>query len=163
MRYPQSSIVLSCIIFILSLIKCYMCVVNEHDKDSILNYHKEVRDYVGVPPLKWSKKLEHMAQQMATNCSSEVKGPYGRNVLPGYLANTWPSAVFSWAGEFSYYNHARKICGGQSKTSCDEYTQMIWRDTISVGCGDSTCFERPLKYFVCVYYPRGNIPGRTPY
>ncbi|KAK9735697.1 hypothetical protein RND81_04G220700 [Saponaria officinalis] len=162
MRCPQSSIVLSCTIFILSLLNCYMCVVNQYDKDSILNYHKEARDYVGVPPLKWSKKLEHMAQQMATNCSSKVKAPYGGNILPGYFAYNWPGAVSYWAGEFSYYNHARKSCEGQSNTSCDEYTQMIWRDTVYVGCGDATCFTY-TPFFVCLYYPRGNIPGQNPY
>jgi Cysteine-rich secretory protein family len=43
------------------------------------------------------------------------------------------------------------------------YTQMVWRNTTSVGCGTGSGSKLPYSILVCRYYPPGNIFGQKPY
>jgi hypothetical protein len=44
------------------------------------------------------------------------------------------------------------------------FTQLVWKDTTSVGCGRTECNGRddggaPGWYLVCEYWPHGNVIG----
>jgi len=42
------------------------------------------------------------------------------------------------------------------------FTQVVWRNTTSVGCGRKACNElnnTPGFYVVCEYWPAGNVEG----
>jgi hypothetical protein len=41
------------------------------------------------------------------------------------------------------------------------YTQMIWRDTTALGCGEAICDKTLIV--ACNYDPPGNYIGRRPY
>lgn len=38
------------------------------------------------------------------------------------------------------------------------FTQLVWKNTTTVGCGSRLCGERGW-YLVCEYWPRGNVIG----
>ena len=40
---------------------------------------------------------------------------------------------------------------------------MIWAKTYKVGCALSKCGSRDKDYYVCLYWPRGNIKGQKVY
>ena len=48
------------------------------------------------------------------------------------------------------------------------WTQVVWKGTTQVGCAVATCNNifpakyGPAKYYVCEYYPQGNIIGQFP-
>jgi hypothetical protein len=41
------------------------------------------------------------------------------------------------------------------------YSQIVWRDTKSLGCGLAT--GEGIDYFVCQYEPAGNVVGTKPH
>ena len=41
------------------------------------------------------------------------------------------------------------------------YTQMVWRDTTRLGCGEAQC--KGMLMVVCNYDPPGNYIGQKPY
>ena len=43
----------------------------------------------------------------------------------------------------------------------DKYTQMVWRDTTALGCGEAICDKTLIV--ACNYDPPGNYIGRRPY
>ena len=137
------------------------------DADAITAYHAKVRKDVGVGPLKWSPKLATFAQQWtdhlaASSCGMVHRQPnnYGENLFMGtdgyYHA---ADAAKAWADEKKLYP------GGALKEStwhpAGHYTQMVWRGTAFMGCGQSVC--RKTIIIACNYDPPGNFMGRKPY
>ncbi len=140
--------------------------------------HNKVRQEVGVGPLVWDAELAAIAQAWAETCMDN-EGPAGlidhnpgrSNDYPGYVGeNVYASsgtataggAVRSWASEKSDYDYGSNTC--TSGKVCGHYTQIVWRDTLRVGCGISQCSG--LKYpstIVCNYSPGGNIGKQRPY
>ena len=69
-----------------------------------------------------------------------------------------------WWGEHAGYRYATSGCKGV----CGHYTQMAWAATRYVGCGYARCDGLQGKgstdiYYVCNYFPAGNVVGRKPY
>ena len=48
-----------------------------------------------------------------------------------------------------------------SPQSCGHYTQVVWANTLSVGCGVAVCPTGTIV--VCNYAPPGNYVGEKPY
>ncbi|KAK9735262.1 hypothetical protein RND81_04G194700 [Saponaria officinalis] len=152
------------IIYTMSILfKSSVCELTQDDKDILLKYHNRERANVLVPPLKWSKKLEKIAQISAKKChavGSGRNGPYGEN-LAGYdVVNAWHLTKI-WGFQRIYYNCAQNKC---VDGPCSDYVQIVWRNTTLVGCASAICnghVETP--FFACEYYPPGRIPGQRPY
>ncbi|MCP4593336.1 MAG: hypothetical protein GY842_21585, partial [bacterium] len=76
-----------------------------------------------------------------------------------------------WANEYQFYNFISRSCAPGEQ--CGHYTQMVWFDSILVGCGDAVC--EPLRLpngstqyasavnVVCWYAAAGNLTGHDPY
>ena len=130
---------------------------------------------VNVPQLKWSVELEQSAQRVADQLAADgckfehsstkngenlhmsgaVKYRSGRTV---HHPKTPAQIVGEWGGEADNYNLDTNTCTGE----CGHYTQMVWRDTTSVGCAHARCGNN--NYIgVCQYYPAGNVQGQKPY
>lgn len=58
------------------------------------------------------------------------------------------------AQEAQDYNYSRP--GFSEQTG--HFTQLVWKDTTTVGCGRRLCGTRGW-YLVCEYWPRGNVVG----
>lgn len=81
-------------------------------------------------------------------------GPYGENLASGY--NTSTLAVEAWAAEEADYNYSRAKFG----KSTGHFTQLVWNETTSMGCGAVNCDGDVEGWFlVCEYYPPGNVKG----
>lgn len=130
----------------------------------MLAAHNAVRDQVAVPPLVWSTELSEYAQQWADTLlkkegfSHRGQRRYGENLfeISGQYA-TPEEVVSAWAAEARSYNYKTNTCS----RICGHYTQVVWRDTKTVGCGVARNKKREL--WVCNYDPPGNIIGERPY
>jgi hypothetical protein len=130
-----------------------------------------------VPPLAdftWSSGAAAVAQDWANRCTYQHnagRGARGENIAASAPPGTWSiaDAVAAWAGEASFYDYATNSCtAGQD---CGHYTQIVWRDSIRVGCAHQACtVNSPFgarnptwDFWVCDYEPPGNVVGQRPY
>jgi len=131
---------------------------------AMLDAHNAARRRVGVPPLNWSPQLAAVAQDWARylmasrSFAHRPNNRYGENLYTISGAAASPAQVVaSWADEVRGYDIRRNSCFGV----CGHYTQVVWRATLSVGCGVATDAEREV--WVCDYDPPGNYVGQRPY
>ncbi len=132
-----------------------------------------VRGEVGVPPLEWDCQLAQKAQEWAEYLAQkgllqhEGDSTYGENIyIIGGFIPTLKDAIEAWYAEKEFFQYGlSQWCIGDKE--CRHYTQLIWRDTTSIGCGIA---RYPQKYMgmyeyviVCKFYPPGNIIGEQPY
>lgn len=136
--------------------------------------HNEVRANVSpapaspMPPLTWDGELAAVAQAYAERCVFEhSSNDYGENLFASAGRPSTPQEVVtSWASEVSMYDYATGDCSGV----CGHYTQVVWADSLRLGCGVATCttgspFEgfAEWEHWVCNYDPPGNWVGEKPY
>ena len=148
---------------------------------AIVAAHNKWRTEVGVQALSHSPKLAKSAQawanhlQKSQHCDmqhSNTKGRYGENLYWASsliwsdgrkeLRNASPTEVVdSWGREKADYDLAHNAC--KADAVCGHYTQIVWRDTLKVGCGMAACSDNHEQVWVCHYSPAGNISGESPY
>jgi pathogenesis-related protein 1 len=148
------------------------------DGASLVAVHNKWRAEVGVPGLSYSKTLAVSAQAWA----DQLKDSYGCNMKhsTGAVGENifWQSAVIwsdgrrelrhvapkevvdSWGSEKRNYSHAVNAC--KPSEVCGHYTQVVWKNTTSVGCGMAVCGNQD-QIWVCQYSPAGNWAGQKPY
>lgn len=85
-------------------------------------------------------------------------GPSGENLAAEFENSTL--AVDAWAAEESKYNWKK----AKFTHATGHFTQLVWRNTTSVGCGLVACdndADEGVKgdYLVCEYWPPGNYEG----
>lgn len=140
--------------------------------------HNMWRQRVGVQTLVWNPSLAASAKTYAEQCiwahdanrSPDAGFSYvGENL---YLSSQQPSSavvlasVESWAEERLNYEFGRTIA--QSVLSdVGHYTQLVWDDTMEVGCGYAYCPSVQGAFagtiVSCRYGPGGNYTNQTPY
>lgn len=141
--------------------------MSSRDRTAITAHHNKVRADVGVGPLAWSDDLAAQAQQWAeqlagSGCAMKHRQPnaYGENQFQGTLgAYSAVDAAKAWESEKKDYR------GGPINEATfaptGHYTQMVWRQTTRLGCGEAVC--RRTLIVACNYDPPGNVIGRRPY
>jgi hypothetical protein len=156
--------------------------------------HNKVRAAVQtqnpLSPVTWSPTIAAFAQEWAdtlaaTSCGSPHhrgrgdlhRAGYGEN-LAAFSGNHGGSAaqqaVDGWASEIACWSYGEvattERCdpGCYSRLNsdgCGHYTQIVWRDTMEIGCGVASCengaFETDI--WICNYEPPGNFIGQAPY
>ncbi len=146
-----------------------------------------------LPPLTWSTTLAAYAQQWATSLASSPSTcaapmhrsgmelemmDYGENLADfegrGSMVSTAEEAVNAWAGEVACWTYGT-IEGTEkcdmscymkmNSDGCGHYTQIVWRDSMQLGCGVATCKngQATEDIWICNYAPAGNIIGQAPY
>ena len=139
-------------------------VSTQADQMEILEVHNAERAAVGVAPLQWSTSLQDSAQQwaehLAATGSLEHSGP-GENLWMGTTgAYSDSEKAGSWAAEKEYFLPGQAFPDVSSTGDWQDvghYTQMIWYNTTTVGCGQASDGEN--DYLVCHYDPAGNVEG----
>jgi pathogenesis-related protein 1 len=147
--------------------------------------HNEVRAAVDtsslaagpLPPMVWDPDLAAHAQAWADMCidndgnglvdhsSSSYRqnaagyAYIGENIFGSSVAMpTAQQAVTAWASEkanFTYPTGCSGVCG--------HYTQVVWRESVNLGCAIKTCNNLQFKgTILCEYGPGGNSGG-APY
>jgi len=128
-----------------------------------LQLHNQIRSQHGGAALIWSDNLAAVAEGWADKCvfkhSGGTLGPYGENLASGTGSSyDVTAAMNSWTSEISQYDPSNPVAS--------HYTQVVWIATTQVGCGLAPACNGifpasfgPAKYFVCEYFPQGNIIG----
>ncbi|CEJ82075.1 hypothetical protein VHEMI02166 [[Torrubiella] hemipterigena] len=127
---------------------------NGNFTDEMLKGHHFYRSQHSAKDLKWSTKLAGLAQKKINSCKFEHDDePYGEN-LAYNSEKTWASFINQWGGERTQYDFNRPT-GYSDDTG--HFTQLVWKDTTSLGCGYTKCSYGVLVS--CFYDPQGNIEG----
>jgi hypothetical protein len=120
-----------------------------------------------IPPLVWSSEVAAVAQAHAERCVFEHSGgDYGENLYATTSSPSPPQVVESWVSEKTDYDYATGTCSDV----CGHYTQVVWADSLQLGCGVARCAENSpfdgggsWEMWVCNYDPPGNYVGERPY
>ena len=129
-----------------------------------VNAHNAARAKVGVGPIRWNYTIAAYAQNYANKRSGDCnlehsEGPYGENLAEGYDNLNGVDAVNLWIAEKPYYNHQSNQCVGGE---CLHYTQVVWRDSVHLGCARVKC-HNGWMFVICSYDPPGNYEGERPF
>jgi len=119
--------------------------------DAVLISVNMFRKQHNASPLLWNDTLASYAANHVSGCVFQhTKGPYGENLAAGTDQNV-EAAVDSWGNERASYGFAN---GGFSMGT-GHFTQLVWKDTTSVGCGRVYCNrpETPGWFLMCEFYP----------
>lgn len=145
------------------------------DAAAYVNAHNAVRaavvepaNYPGtwqpLPPVTWSEQVAASAQEWANhlrdtqNCNlvHDTGSGYGENLAGGWQLSP-EVAVELWAEEKETYTYNPRY-----QFVSGHYTQIVWRDSTTIGCASASCSENQ-SVIVCRYSPPGNVIGQQPY
>lgn len=141
--------------------------LDKEQADLMVARHNYWRSKVSCQSVKWSSDLAKYAQQWADHlaslgCEMKHRPPdkYGENIYwSSGLQNKSDHIVDSWASEQEFYNEKNNSC--KRGEVCGHYTQAVWCNTTSIGCGMAKCGDEEI--WVCNYDPPGNWVGQRPY
>ena len=155
---------------ILPLLVCLVSLALVHPSHAqnspqdYLNAHNAARSQVTVANIIWDNTVAAYALNYSnsriSNCNLvHSNGPYGENLAKGSGSFTGTAAVNLWVAEKPYYDTASNSCvGGQ----CLHYTQVVWRNSVRVGCARVKC-ANGWWFVSCNYDPPGNYIDERPY
>ena len=135
----------------------------------LLRAHNREREAVGSLPLRWDPQLQQAAaayaRQLADtgqfqHASPESLRGQGENLWTGTRGAFTPEGmVADWASGRRVFQPG--IFPNVSRTGnwadVGHYTQIIWRETHSVGCAVASSAQH--DYLVCRYMVPGNVVG----
>jgi uncharacterized protein YkwD len=136
---------------------------NEEFNMKILNEINKYRTKHGVEELVYDKKISRIAQKYAEKCARENQlelsdnkynnAELGEIIFCGNQDLTPKDIVDIWYHEGSEnYNYKKE------PEISNNFTQLIWKNTVSFGLGHALTKENKL-YIVANFYPEGNIKG----
>jgi pathogenesis-related protein 1 len=103
--------------------------------------------------------LDHNANRSTDYQALGGSGYVGENIYGTSGTATPAGAVMLWMSEASSYDYTTNDI-----TAAGHYTQVVWRDSVRIGCAIVDC--PALTYHntvICDYAPGGNITGQKPY
>ncbi|KAJ4716071.1 pathogenesis-related protein 1-like [Melia azedarach] len=158
----SSSLFLFCLLGLALVLSCHA----QNSPQDYVNAHNAARAQVGVGPVTWDDRVAAFARNYANQRIGDCKlihsgGPYGENLAwsSGDLSGT--DAVKLWVDEKANYNYNSNTCAAGKV--CGHYTQVVWRDSVRIGCAKVKCNNGAGTFIGCNYDPRGNIVGKKPY
>jgi uncharacterized protein YkwD len=151
------------------------CALPQYACDIIAEHNAVRASAMPVPtpplsPLSWSDTVAAVATAWANNCvwMHNQSSGYGENIAATLDSSQTPKQVVDlWAAEAADYNLSSNSCAAGKE--CGHYTQIVWRNTSSVGCATVECTSgSPFgagawTFTVCDYSPPGNFVGQRPY
>ncbi|XP_042511018.1 pathogenesis-related protein 1C-like [Macadamia integrifolia] len=140
-----------------------------HAQNSASDYlaaHNAARSEVGVGSMTWNDTVAAYAQNYANQRSGDCQnlvhsgGPYGENLAWSSGDMSATDAVNMWVAEKAYYDYNSNSCA--SGEVCGHYTQVVWRNSVRLGCARIQCSSGGT-FITCNYDPPGNYVGERPY
>jgi len=119
--------------------------------DSVYNYAIRCVGADGLLSHNANRSTDYQMLGGSGYVGENIYGSSGRTVTPD-------AAVSLWMAEASSYDYA------SNSGSAGHYTQVVWRDSVRIGCAIVDC--PALTYHntvICDYAPGGNINGQRPY
>jgi Cysteine-rich secretory protein family len=140
--------------------------------ESMLKEHNIYRSELQLPALEWSASLASDALVWGRKLVKENKGQHdpqarilkeGENLWWGTAdAFTYAQMIDAWASEKKDFVYANfPDCKARRSAVVGHYTQMIWRNTRSVGC--ALVGNGQTDFLICRYGPPGNVEGEKVY
>lgn len=138
----------------------------QNSPQDYLNAHNAARAQVGVANITWDNTVATYALNYANSRISDCNlvhsnGPYGENLAKGSGSFTGVIAVNLWVNEKQYYDHNSNSCVGGGQ--CLHYTQVVWSNSVRLGCARVQCTNNGWWFVTCNYDPPGNYVGQSPY
>ncbi|KAK1359144.1 Basic form of pathogenesis-related protein 1 [Heracleum sosnowskyi] len=138
----------------------------QNSNQDFLDAHNAARSLVGVGPMTWDANVAEYASNYTktrtVNCSLiHSSGPYGKNLAKGTGSFSGTAAVNMWVAEKSDYTYATNTCAANKV--CGHYTQVVWKNSIRLGCARVLCANGLWWFITCSYDPPGNYIGQKPY
>lgn len=155
------------VVCVMGLTLVHVCQAQNSPKD-FLDIHNKFREQEGkgLPPMTWDNTVAAFAESYAkkrVDCqlihSDFATHPYGENLYIGTEA-TAAMAVEDWYREKDNYDYNSNAC---VKGMCGHYTQVVWRDSVRLGCARVKCTRDQSYFITCNYDPSGNYEGERPY
>ncbi|XP_059313863.1 basic form of pathogenesis-related protein 1-like [Lycium ferocissimum] len=154
-----------------TLVVCFITFAIFHSSQAqdspqdYLNAHNAARRRVGVGPMKWDNRVAAFAQNYANKRIGDCRmqhsgGPYGENLAAAFPQLHAAGAVKMWVDEKQWYNYNSNTC--QAGKVCGHYTQVVWRNSVRLGCARVRC-NNGWYFITCNYDPPGNWRGQRPY
>ncbi|TVU40959.1 hypothetical protein EJB05_14445, partial [Eragrostis curvula] len=141
----------------------------QNEPQDFVNLHNTAREAVGVGPVSWDDTVAAYAESYAAQRQGDCAlvhsgGQYGENIYAGGAGADWSAAdaMESWVSEQQFYDHDSNTCSAPPDKSCGHYTQVVWRDSTTIGCARVVCNDGGV-FIICSYNPRGNWEGEIPY
>lgn len=138
---------------------------------AMLQQHNTYRSALQLPPLEWSPALakdalawgQHLAAIDRGEHDASARGKEGENLWWGTADMfSYVDMVDTWGNEKNSFRYGVfPDVGTRRGAMVGHYTQMVWKNTTSVGCalvGNGT-----MDYLVCRYATPGNVIGQKPY
>ena len=156
-------------LFLLFLFGFIATIANaQNSQADYLNAHNAARSQVGVPPLTWDNNVAAFAQNYANQRKGDCQlihsgrdgGRYGENLAWSSGDMSGSDAVKMWVDEKADYNYNSNTCAAGKQ--CGHYTQVVWRNSLRVGCAKVRC-NNGGTFIGCNYAPPGNYVGQKPY
>lgn len=160
------------VLLAVALAASFLCSYGAHalttaQRDAVLKAHNDFRALKGLSALTYNLDAETFAQDYVNTDGCPTghsgSGTYGENIYRSSgSTTTLVPAVNSWHSEEPYWSCQNNDC--QSGEMCGHYTQVMWNNTQSVGCGlRTTCTGTYATMISCNYYPPGNYVGQRPF
>ncbi|XP_028777933.1 pathogenesis-related protein 1-like [Neltuma alba] len=129
-----------------------------------VNANNAARSQVGVPNIVWDDTVAAYARNYANQRKADCQlvhyhGRYGENITGSTGDLTGTDAVKLWVDEKAKYDYKSNSCVGGE---CRHYTQVVWKNSIRVGCAKGSCNNGGTS-IGCNYDPPGNYVGQRPY
>jgi len=130
---------------------------------SILDRHNKYRCMHGVPLMMWDDRIAQNAQLWAdtTGTNFEHSSLEQRNIAGiGSVGENLAMGVTDAKAVDAFYNEIKYTNGGlvtQFSTEAGHYTQVVWKDSVKLGCGING------QLLVCQYASPGNYEAMFSY
>ena len=132
---------------------------------NLLNAHNDWRAQVGVGKLEWDEELAQKAKDLldAEACRiGDNEEELGQNGVYAFMGATGREVVRIWASVEPAYDYESDSCQ-LALDACNPYKQVVWATSKRLGCANVLCFDGTSNMWVCLYDPKGNVPGERPY
>ncbi|MFP2962061.1 CAP domain-containing protein [Myxococcus sp. 1LA] len=151
-------------------------VMTQFDRDMLAAHNAARRSVTTSPPLSdltWDEQATRTARAYAARCQfshNPNRGGLGENLTAASSSAMGAQGVVQgWMDEAVDYDYGSNTCA--SGKDCGHYTQVVWRNTRSLGCAAQECTENSpfgprfptWTLWVCNYAPPGNYVGQRPY
>ncbi|RYR73579.1 hypothetical protein Ahy_A02g007998 [Arachis hypogaea] len=121
--------------------------------DEFLHAHNWVRNKYNLPPYTWDENLESVARKYLMERYDDCRVIHSKY---GYEKDWYDfNKLTCTPPPPSKPNRPPKMCG--------HFTQIVWRDSLRVGCGLQHCNDRNAGMLIaCEYDPPGNYANENP-
>ena len=141
--------------------------------DEALRLHNQERAALGLPLLTWSDRLAKAAENWAAKLSrgsvlrhdvQSDASEQGENLWMGNRGYySIDEMIGDWSAEKARFRRGKmpNISSQNDWEGVGHYSQMVWRNTRSVGCAIAQSPDWDV--LVCRYDPPGNVWGQKPF